>query len=244
MTALTLQDLIDDLVARHGGLAAFNRAQIEIARAIVKLMVEMRSAPAGEVGKLATAMTRLLEQLPPPPVQPAVTKFAIGADTSVIEISSRYAAMVRGEESWRYSEEHEAARRALHAARQRDETDPEVWARDHMSESDFTQFLELLNEIRISPAPAPAYGLVIDGIATPASQHPAGASFAEPPHPAAPAREAAPAPLGAADELRQAAPDARGVAPYRPPPVDPRLKVFTYFHAPAEQRAEIERGPS
>jgi len=60
-----LRSLLRDLIERHGGIEQFSPIQLEIANAVVGLMIGMRSANGTELTKHADVLVKLTTQLPP-----------------------------------------------------------------------------------------------------------------------------------------------------------------------------------
>src|SRR5258707_668111 len=90
-----IQELFNALVARHGGVERFDAAQIEIARTVIQLMLDLRTAAPGESVKIADAMTRLMDRLPaPPPPPPPAPKDPSLVGLSVMQLSRLYERMV------------------------------------------------------------------------------------------------------------------------------------------------------
>jgi hypothetical protein len=63
--AETAQELLDELVAQRGGDEAFDAVDMEVGIAVVKLLSQLRAAAPDAVPRLATAVGRLMAQLPP-----------------------------------------------------------------------------------------------------------------------------------------------------------------------------------
>lgn len=100
----TAEDVYNDLLDQHGGLAAFSTVQLQLARSIVKMMASLQVVQIADVGKVAAisaAMQKLLEQLPPRVLKPTHEgKFSERLKgMSVIELAKLYERVVADPDS-------------------------------------------------------------------------------------------------------------------------------------------------
>jgi hypothetical protein len=66
-TTMTGQDtLFDALADQHGGVDAMSPVELELVAALVRALLELPSAPAAELPRLARAVAQLSSQLPAP----------------------------------------------------------------------------------------------------------------------------------------------------------------------------------
>jgi hypothetical protein len=91
-----VRGLLDDFVAERGGVLAFSRAQVEIARTAVQLMLQLRTAAPSEVVKLGDVLARLTAQLPPIIVTKTEIRH-IPKGISLQELTNAYCELVQNE---------------------------------------------------------------------------------------------------------------------------------------------------
>jgi hypothetical protein len=84
------QGILDDLIAERGGLSKFDRHQIETAREITDLMIEMRYAPRSEKVKYGDTIGRLKQDLPPVVPVPRKSTFPSMPGMSLNELALEY----------------------------------------------------------------------------------------------------------------------------------------------------------
>jgi hypothetical protein len=98
LQASEAQELFNALVVAHGGVPAFDAAQVEICRTIVGLMLDLRTCPVGESVKIADTMSRLMDRLPPRvPPRPRGEISTIGMGLQAL--SALYSRLIGGAES-------------------------------------------------------------------------------------------------------------------------------------------------
>jgi hypothetical protein len=95
----TAQNVLDDLIARHGGPAAFDSLQYQLARAVVRMMVRLQSAEAAEITRLAAAMASLMDRLPPVVAKPRETR-PMPKGMSAIDACQAYTLMLHDENAY------------------------------------------------------------------------------------------------------------------------------------------------
>src|SRR5258706_9125812 len=80
------------IVWQHGGKDRLSPAQLEIAAAVGALMIDLRTAQAGDLIRIADVMERLMSRLPPPRSQSYVPTVTDGL--TVQQIANLYSRMI------------------------------------------------------------------------------------------------------------------------------------------------------
>ncbi len=96
------QELLDSLVEERGGISKFSRVQVELAVAATRLMGLMRGAAAGDIVKTATALSAILDKLPPVVAGSSRPVERITRDMPLQELANAYSRFLqdRGEIDW------------------------------------------------------------------------------------------------------------------------------------------------